>query len=297
VSPIPIAIIACAVITGFLYFLHAAAPQYVAPIGSILFSALVAFFGRQQMRLIARSLSTRFVDSFPSYLDEIVSLIGRAKRSVVILADGVDHGSFRDFTQHQELIDAIRKARADGLDVRYFVWGDVQPMSRANKYRDAESREAEKMKFRKFVADLVKNLRPFRTNFPDAFDRVENLVADVNTDWSAPEGAIKTLQTLQGRFHDLQRDKLLESKVNIRGFVSGRSGTISAGTADEEPSQELFFWAIDGKEAVFVAPTYGEDGLGFLTKDVVLISSFQRMFERRWNYPLAQPFTHSRERP
>lgn len=256
---------------------------------------------RTKIEEVANQASTRSVGPFPMHIQAIIDLVDHAKHEIVILADCVDYGSFRNFARHSELVAAICLAAKEGRKVKYLVWGDVQPMSRANKYRDADERKNDahiKQGAKNFHDDVRKLLCDLRAGgheekLQPQFQKVNEFLDDPKTDWGTPKGPIAVLQVLQRKYHDLQLKKLADAGVTLQGFLSNTDRNVSTdavvGTPEEVPAQELFFWIVDEREAMFVVPNYGEDGLAFFTKDRHLVETFMRTFERRWQYAIRHP--------
>src|SRR5208282_3327803 len=61
-----------------------------------------------KMEDLARSMSTRYVGEFPTYLNDILELVGKAKHDLRILSDCADHGAFSNPALHRKVFRAIQ---------------------------------------------------------------------------------------------------------------------------------------------------------------------------------------------
>ncbi len=237
----------------------------------------------RRFRMLQKSLTTRFIGTFPDHLDNIISLVAGAHKEIHILADCLDYGSFRDLDSAKKLEQTIcasqQQSKLQG-HVKYLLWGKAQTMSRASKFRNQDQRLT--VEFSDAVAQYISKLKRVEPKFAKVFSAY---IADVEKTLASKELSAwkdhKYLSALQLAFHELQRMRFLRAGINPTVFVQPDTMD-EASDAPREP--EVFFWIADKKNAVFLLPTAGEDALAFETRDRDLIMALETIFQSRLAY-------------
>lgn len=240
-----------------------------------------------RMQAIGESLSTRTLDEFPKHIPEIIKVITAAKRDIVILAEGVDYGSFRDFEAHEKLVAEILLKKQAGVNTKYLIWEPPASMSRANKFRSAEKRVRDKAEFLICVRAFLSQVRKIpEISSSEEYYRLENAVDQIDVNW-ADGREMRDLEALQIKFHNRQLNRLRAAQVDI--WVGPRAGGEASTSNDNSlldaipPPPEFYFWVADG-DAVFLLPYLGEDAQAFFTRDPALIRNFKKVFGERLRY-------------
>lgn len=270
-------------------------------IGSVTFLIAEYHFASAHNRLvsIAESVTSRCIQDFPDHIDRIAELVSQAKRQVIILADCVDYGSFRDFDRHEKLLSAICEKRQAIDDIDFLIWDNPEPMSRANKYRDADTRAQDVRNFRECVSVFLSKLAQhdviFAKRCATEIASLSRSANDAESKWTDPKVAPMTsLLALQGSFHNLQLDRLKAADVYPTIFKPKRRARrdeeqISPIDEQEPTPPELFFWIIDNYIAIFILPFQGEDTIAFKTEDQHLIKRLVQIFQWRVKWANEHP--------
>jgi hypothetical protein len=211
---------------------------------------------RAKMEEIARSMSTRYIGPFPDHLDDIVEVVQRADRDVVMMADCMDYGSFWRPETHTKLHDAVKNAVRKKISVRILVGGEPEAITRSSHLRTSD--------FDKIYAT---------TEFAHYFD-----VYAGDPKPNTFEEFRRIMMTHQERF----KQELLSVGVEIRTLPQ----EVACGV-------NLFLWMEDDQDAVFLFPESSDRtiGLAFRTRDSKLLEIFKATFERYW--PSGQPVTNA----
>jgi hypothetical protein len=206
---------------------------------------------REKMEEIAGSISTRSVGPFPKHLDNITEVVNHSHRSLLIMADCVDYGSFWAPEAHQRLNDAILNALGRKVVVQLVVCTDPAHITRVCRYW-GESFEG------------IRRTSEFNHYF------------DVNSGDQVPQD--------QEQFKDLmtrsqQATAFTLNKKGAKIFLNARTEDSKKGT-EETP---LFLWSADAEDAVFLFADAAVEirGLAFRTRDSKLIELLESSFTRK----------------
>ena len=239
-----------------------------------------AYRHAQHLKEVTQSLSTRFIGAFPKHLDEITKRMNSATESIKILADCVDYGSFEP-EAHAELIHAHLTALPKPVEIKMIIWGPAQPMSRANKYREPAHRETRV--FRRAVRKLLRKWSR-DVNFNAELPRLLSKVLKI-----APPHTCTDIERIRRclekrRYRTAKADAFEALQLCLHQYTLERlrgCGTIIACNPDRTLDPELFFWIIDGKEALYALPTPGKDAPLFYTNDRNVLLALEANFEQK----------------
>jgi hypothetical protein len=241
----------------------------------------IADDAEHRMMEIAQSVSTRTLVQFPDHISEITNMISRASQRILILTEGVDYGSFRDFKLHEELLKAIMRKGQHVKQAKFLIWEAPASVSRANKFRSQNQRIAHREEFLECVDAFRKELEDIQAISSSTLIRKLTIaIADGNSDWRRAGTAGRILESLQRWFHDYQCNRLIDSGVDVlfRSHVAEEAAT---SVVDEiPPPPEYFFWIVD-HEAIFILPYLEEDAQAFYTREPALVRSFEGIFVKR----------------
>jgi hypothetical protein len=190
----------------------------------------------QNIREIANSVSTKYLDVFPGTMKPIINLIASTKKELLIVADVPAYGSFSspsDYQQYTQEIENLASRSGDPKQVRILTWGPDRRHASFNLlYGSRTFEEIEKGETYKNYFDYWKQ----RTK-PENMDGLFHLSEDEN-------------QKFQRRF--------LDKGVDINQ------------TNGELP---VFMWLSDDRQAIFSLYYYGGNAreVSFRTYDPRLI--------------------------
>lgn len=208
-----------------------------------------------RMELIAQSMSTRFIGLFPEHLYDIVEIVKRANKELLLLVDCSDYGSFPRPEAHQNFVRAIEDARRRKVEVKMLISGESVAHTCTSPFRRMEIEELSKTDEFKHYFEFWSGERPI------------------------PSTTQELVELLQKKEQNA-KEHLREIGVDIK--PPSNELTDKAG---------LFFWIEDCVEAVFLFcdPEGKTDadgnaegmGLAFRTRDSklieVLVGTFNRM--------------------
>lgn len=199
--------------------------------------------------LISNTEHVRYVAEFPDHLQDIIQMVGKAEKSLDILVDCVDYGSFSDPRHHDQLQWAIEEAvnrnrsKADEFTVNMLVVDGPAPITKASPlYPFDGTKEEFKEVLNRF---LLRHAR--LENYPLA----------------KPEDLLAMLQEQQAKAFE----RLCDARVKV--WQVGKDGVApmrledilvthaSEGRSDSANRSDIFFWIADKKEAVFVLTNVG----------------------------------------
>lgn len=220
---------------------------------------------------------------FPYHIQDIISLVEGAQESVVIHADAVDYGSFREFDSHRRLVDAlIQKAKAwkktkARKKVEFLIWTDYQPMSLANKFKAPGQRALPE--FEGYVREYLRKLVSVAAT--EEYKEVERCLAR-GADWVDRDiGALVKLQLI---FHGIELKELRNAGVVVRG--SDREADLQEVTAPMKGDGPiLFYWIVDRARAIIVTPSRGHDATAFRIDDRDFLREQLTTFDEIFNRP------------
>jgi len=229
---------------------------------------------------VSRSLPTRTVGVFPSYLPEVVELVGRATKSLTILCDTPAHGAFSNTDTFTEYWMKLRHLMVDGdvsIKCTFFDNGGREALHRAQIEEDFEVWDARSDKWDAWKVRNCANCK--------AFDR---LARDRGSAFKlqVPEGGGGPTDT----WADTPK-AYVESMMAINEAVlSSFDGSTKVEELEfKEPLREgpsVYFWLRDDdQEAVFViVPVRGigvRDLAGFHTREPELIRALGTVYAHR----------------
>lgn len=211
-------------------------------LGMAIYSMWDARRTSENLNSVRDGLSTRWIGTFPDNMPFIRDLLGRARHSIHILADHAMYGSYSDFENANKIVGTIRDGLAKSHDQ---VRVDMI-------FLDEKTRRGQ-------------IVRQFEHTFKDeqTTPRLADLLRRVKA---------KTL-SLDEFAAALDSDsKRTEDTLSMMGGTIGH-------TQEHVP---MYFWIIDGREAVFSIPDIGGEAIetSFITSDVNLTKQFVRIFEQ-----------------
>src|SRR5581483_4517333 len=214
---------------------------------AILFAAIQFIdsrFQKQEMNLIARTMSTRFVGLFPKNLVEIADVIGKASKHVYIMSDFVDYGHYSSPIAFNEYLDKIKEARKQNVQVRIICY-DKQLADRETEDQFPDKDFAEECESRRFKEYFK-----------------------LHSGVQKPSDAISFRSLLGSRQAKFVAD-LSEQGVEFAYFPE---------------RSDFFLWLEDDEEAIFAFKNIGskQREFSFRTQDSTLIEQFRQIFDRRW---------------
>ncbi len=265
-------------------------------------------------RRIVQSVSTRYVGKFPTHLSEIASLVSSAHRQILIFGDSVDYGSYGRPAIHNDYMEALLNALERGRDVRHLIWGPPAAFSKANKqnlfgkpmrrflkhlgenkYAFVKPHPAEAAKsilvrlHRKIWTAITGPRRTKKRIFIDELDNIHSACQNGKDDRFANGQELAAVKTDDMRrclrnceWLDTEEDKRIRLALMLCLHEWVKEIYEDAGAQiiirKDQQSPELFFWIIDGAQAIFLLPTGEKDALAFFTKDRHLVKTFKRIF-------------------
>jgi hypothetical protein len=204
---------------------------------------------------ITESLSTKYVDRYPVYVEEITKLLNKANHSIVIVCDVPAYCVFSDPRRWRAYEAALTDALARTAE-KTVKWLERQLRSELLKeqFHDDPSQPnawkatgpgADEKKMTEFLQRHNNALQTTYTFANITFADFERLA---EADHAAAANAVS------------QYTKVV--------LLRGRLG--------------LMFWIVDGKEAIFAVPNFNdrEQGQGFRTTDQRLINAFLAISSR-----------------
>lgn len=205
----------------------------------------LAMFHAKDLKSIALRISTRYLDTFPDYLAEIAELLGRAKKSIVICSDFPAYGRFSNYHAFIDYEAILIKKRAAGVSI------DMTCLSR--KQRAIAIEHQFRNEFAKKSGVFIRNL----TGFLQAYGEAEDEALTIG----------------------LARFKELAEKSNSHMLNDTLNGH---DYCEVKQPIHIFFWLVDGREAIFSIPSHSEKALeqGFYTCDGRLIEALKLMRHR-----------------
>ena len=195
------------------------------------------------------SLSTRYLGQFPEFIPEIVIHIKRARKEIIIFCDFPAYGHFSDRRNWLEYGQTIKKKTFDNVRVSLTCFNQK----------------------RRFDFN--------HEQFPK--------VAEGWDEWKKDPQFINKLQALL-RSHGKSSDAGNLSKEEFVQLLEDTERLmlddefLNAEKLEVNADMPLYFWIIDGAEAIFAIPSFSEEATeyGFFTSDPKLISAFQQIVRR-----------------
>lgn len=207
---------------------------------------------------IKDSLSTRFIDQFPGYTSEILSLIKKAKSKITIVCDVPGFAGLSDPGFWLEYRQELERKLTNGISVDIICYGEEKCRSiYIEQFSDAKFNWEEWKKNKDNFSKLSKYLKikGFKDQSPNEITYIdfENLL-------------VSDKQAIEYHF---QQANIIECNVELT----------------------TFFWIADNKQAVFAFPAGGtkKQGYftyGFTTSDPRLISALISLKQRYLNMNL-----------
>lgn len=207
------------------------------------------------LQAIRQSLSTRYLGLFPQYLAELAELVRQARQEIRILCDYPAYGCFSDAKAFLAYRRAIEDKINDGVKVYLLCYNE----EKRSQFNDEQ--------------------------FPQG-----------GTEWSAWKSKKENHARLEPLFQDYRKlagltissvDELDETDFKKLVLAADRKmldETLAkaTNTTEIETFIPIFFWLIDGREAVFsIASLSGEvSEHGFRTVSNDFIIAFKDMWER-----------------
>lgn len=245
-------------------------PMDILGVVGIMITVIAAAEACEQKREIEEirdSLPTHHLSKFPNHLEDIIDLIGSAKKELLILTDCEDYGSFSHPEAHDKLIEAIkicgvRLKNKSGVEIR--ICGRPAVLSRSSefweKWLDAQYGG-------QAWEDLLK-YEPFRRCLERFCNHNNKGGHDYDFDYDTATPVLF--------------EKLMLKKQDYVKTVLGDYVTIRKPYEDLQYMPSIFFWMIDQQKAVFLLSNTGDEtqGIAFYTRDAMIID----ILSKTWKY-------------
>jgi len=207
---------------------------------------------RQQyanLEVIRASVSTHFLKEFPHCLEDIVNLINKAQREVVILCDFPAYGSFSNPADFLKYRQAIERKIQDGISITITCFREARQKTVCAEQFAAVDENLESLKGNKAALDKLQRFLKF---------------------YAPSQTVDKLTKTEFLNLLTTQDDRMLRESF---------SGAI---VHPVDAHLSLYFWVIDGAQAVFSIPVISDRAseYGFYTSDGRLIMAFEDMLSR-----------------
>lgn len=197
---------------------------------------------------IKKSITTRYIDEFPYYFPQIISMLAEAKTSIVIACDLPCYASFSD--------------RINWIDYKHILETKAHKSISINMLYYNES-------LRNFL--LMEQYSEIRTNWDIWKDDINN--KNKVLQYLKSMNSKATINSF--RFTDFLELLEKENTETIKTF----SNHIKMQEIDT--NMPIFFWIIDGKQAIFAIPSNSKNfkTYGFITSDPRLIETFHTIIK------------------
>jgi hypothetical protein len=201
-----------------------------------------------ELDAIRRSMSTRYIGEFPTYLPELVRMLSQAHSSITIACGVVTYGLFSDRSNWLRYRAVLEQQIHAGVAVSIISANET----------GRRQHQIDQFGLTRSWPELLRDdlftsrLSIFSTHYASGDDYHK---------WS-PETIVDLLE--------LQQKHAIESDF-------------AAALHKESPDRlALHYWIVDELSAVFSIPRFGEapTELGFITSDARLIQAFQTMHRR-----------------
>jgi hypothetical protein len=235
----------------------------------------VAVIHARELDRITGALSNKLLGPFPEHLESIADYIAGARKTVWILADCADYGSFRP-TAHRELLQAHVSALARNVSINLLIWGPPQAMSRCNRFHYKEQQAGPE--FAELVRHFMVALRG-DTYFVDACKYFLSRCASYYPMLKKVSG--ETIETHLRETSPLDRDLLRTVQLCFHHKVMERLARHDANIfCDPDPAlkPDIIFWIIDGREALFALPSKWQDAPLFYSEDRFVVQALRGAF-------------------
>lgn len=222
-----------------------------------------------ELRSVARSVPTRGIGVFPSYVSDVADLVGRAKESITILCDTPAHGAFSNTVAFTNYWTALRHRMVDGVEVKcaFFDAPGREQLHQAQFKADSGSWDAWKER---------------NSANCEAFDQLARKL-EVESPLPAAGGPVAAWAGTPDAF---VKSMMAINKAVLSRFDNGLKIEELSFSDPLHQGPSVYFWLRDGdQEAVFViVPVRGigvRDLAGFHTKEPELIRALGTVFEHR----------------
>lgn len=246
-------------------------------------SVISIYFSSLESRKIIESISTKYIGSFPETLPEVSSLIKKARKSIVILWDAADPGSFVDTEEHIVLLNGLIAKKKQGLDIKYLIPCAPQAISTASIFKGNSNNKKLIKKFITVAANdkfryEIESLS-IQIGMGDKYTSHEESIKKIFTLKSCDFGGIKednyaALSIIQLCYHRFVENIIRDNKIELR------SGSYTLTECVSNP--DMFFVLCDDKFGLLFMLSPGMDAITFITEDRKLISSLKNNFMSRW---------------
>jgi len=240
---IVLGVIALLLAIWHLYEIRAQAKEIRAQAKDIRSQAKLSKTHANMLDSILRSMSTRHIGQFPEYIITIANLIENAKKEIVILCDFPAYGSFsapHDFLRYKH---AIERKIDQGVKVRLTCLSSVSRTELAHEQFSREEKMWDEWKQQPKKHELFRSL-------------LKSHGSDISVDALSVDQFAAFLEQEDVRM--LKETFTQADVLQIGAYIP------------------LYFWLIDGGDAVFAIPSFSEKSTehGFYTLDPHLIAGF-----------------------
>ena len=219
--------------------------------------------------------STAPISVFPTHLNKIEEMVNKAKRSLCIMADCIDYGSFFNPDGHDKVIDAIEKAlnRPEALTVKILIPGKPQPISRSSRFYGPKFEErGDDKEFQEILERYVSHNKYPRPNTDLEFNTMLQKKQEEVRKKLAGAGAHGA------HIYGLDGEEIKEITVDVQN--QGPDFFFWIADSDESGENALFLFSenINGiAPKTDASPNNRSDAQAFHTQDPRLIKVFKRI--------------------
>lgn len=225
---------------------------WIATVVALMLSVWQLWAARAQTKQLVeihRSVSTRYIGTFPSYLPEIAATVQDAKDELIIFCDFPAYGCFSDPSGWLRYRHAIeRQLLEKKVRVDLICLSDIARHKMAEKYYDQSWLDQKRISDSKFVEKIARYLKVCGVN--DNPNTITSLTLTKHLETDDTEALLRTFR-----------------------------GAHITQVAEYVP---LYFWISDRKQAIFAFPGFADLSIehGFATTDTKLLNAFLEVKER-----------------
>lgn len=234
---------------------------------------------------VSRSLPTRTVGAFPSYLPEVVELVGRTKESLTILCDTPAHGAFSNTDTFTEYWRMLRHLMAEGdvsINYTFFDRAGREALHGAQIAKDFDACDSDAWDSSSDKWDVWKERNNENCKAFDSLARQRGSAFGMEIPVDGREPTSTWANTPKAYV-----ESMMAINEAVLSSFDGSTGVEELGFNDplrEGPS--VYFWLRDDdQEAVFViVPVRGigvRDLAGFHTREPELIRALGTVYAHR----------------
>lgn len=209
---------------------------------------ILAFLQTKELGEIRQALSTQYIGQFPDYIPNVVSLIQRAKKNVLISYGQVTFGIFSYPEKWLEYRNVLDQKLHEGVPIDLLCLDENERKNHQIEQFSLNSKSwEEKLNEPQFKEKFDIFAKHYILNKTEEIDR---------------ENFLNVLEQLQKK--SLKDDFTTAIKTEVNSPFA------------------MHFWIVDGNRAIFTVPNFAEGAteLGFLTSDARLIKALESIHAR-----------------